>query len=151
MLCSIFSAAAQTAENAFTISGGEFGKGVAFDFPADKPAADFLHIYKGGMDKDNKNMNVGVINTIIKNGKDLSVQMQFNMEAVGAGTYHFNTKTSSGVDIPPPYAGGIIRIGSDDINPPHVEAIPYTGTLTVTGVGAKGSLLRGVSRERLFR
>ena len=141
LFCGIHSANAQTAENSFTISGGEFGKGVSYVFPAGIPEANSL--YTGGIGPKHKSMQVQAINEIVKNGKKQSVQMQFNMDGVVSGTYHFASKTSAGADIPPPYASGIVRISSDETSPPHVEAIPSDGTLTITGVGGKGQFITG--------
>jgi hypothetical protein len=138
MLCCSHDVNAQTAENSFTISGGEFGKGVSYVFPAGIPEANSL--YTGGISQDHKSMTIQAINAIVKSGKQQSVQMQFNMEAAASGTYHFG---APGKRNPPPYASGLIVISSDEINPPHVQAAPAAGTLTITGVGGKGQFITG--------
>ena len=68
MFCGIPSANAQTADNSFTISGGEFGKGVTYVFPAGIPEANAL--YAGGISPKGKSMQVQAINVIVKNGKE---------------------------------------------------------------------------------
>jgi hypothetical protein len=134
LFCGIHNANAQTADNSFMISGGQFGKGMVYVFPADVETT-----YLGNFDPNNKGMNVHAFNTVIKSGKEQTIEMLFTIDERASGTYHFGAPPV----IPPPYASGIIQVNTSDLTPPHVSALPIKGTLTVTGVGGKGQFITG--------